>query len=251
MSDLNILFALNNNSTTDIEDSILEEYKKNGYGTFKYKKEFYTLGILKTLGEEKFDILVLKDKLDYEEFEMDFFELIKKTYSIRIIIILEERKRESEYIKLLYDNGYYDCIFKDDFDFSMLNSLINTGRNKKEAEEYYGVNDDFEFFITNQTSKIIEIDPIELEYLLIAFNKTDSEKINELLEITSKKYKKEQFNYLICILNQNKKTRMLLEQSNFNNLRFNNEVEREILRSELKLKLNKKIKKVKKIFKIV
>ena len=192
MKEKKVLFALTTDSDVRIENSILAKYKQLYGKSFNYKKEYYNQGILQAFYEnsdEQFDILVLNELLETEPFNLKFLDLLKEAGpNTRIIIVLGDTPNLEKTTKTLFKKGYYDCIFIKDLRVPDVAELIERPRNREEAQEYYGIEDD--------VSNNYIIEPEMLNHSLGVFYEADSNNICELYQLAKASYSKEQLIYL-------------------------------------------------------
>ncbi len=192
MKEKKVLFALTTDSDVRIENSILAKYKQLYGKSFNYKKEYYNQGILQAFHEnsdEQFDILVLNELLETEPFNLKFLDLLKEAGpNTRIIIVLGDTPNLEKTTKTLFKKGYYDCIFIKDLRVPDVAELIERPRNREEAQEYYGIEDD--------VSNNYIIEPEMLNHSLGVFYEADSNNICELYQLAKASYSKEQLIYL-------------------------------------------------------
>jgi MinD-like ATPase involved in chromosome partitioning or flagellar assembly len=87
------------------------------------------------------DCLFIQEFLDEgDPVTVDYLRNFDVFNNLRVICVFSERRR-AEYSSILYANGFYDCIFDSDTTHANLVSLFTRGRNKKQAQIYYGIKD--------------------------------------------------------------------------------------------------------------
>ena len=211
MDKLNILFAVNQSSEHKFEQAILAKYKEKYNKEFTYEKAFYNLDILKSLDEKKYDVLLLSDMLEGSLTEPAFIDKLTDKYDVRVILVMDDSRRGSNFVKQIYAMGCYDCIFKEDFKLSVIFSLFETPRTKREAKEYYEL-DDNSFAKIDESISINELSEIpeeELKIVLENLNNSTSENIKELFNIAKKTYSVQQMTFLISLLRTSGNTKVI------------------------------------------
>lgn len=252
MSKLKILFAITQKQSREVEEKILEKYKDQYKKEFIYEKAFYNEDIVKSLSENHYDILILMDRLEKNPTDPKFIDKLTDKFSdTRIILIMEENRKDSDFVKKIYAMGCYDFLFSTDFNFATIIPLLEKGRTKKAAKSYYEI-DDKELENIEETITTDNIDEISEEELLTVinnFNNSSSENIKELFELAEKTYTKEQMTYLISILNtdEDNKTIKLLKENDCNISKYERLLAKDINKTEIKGKVKKVEKIVEKI----
>lgn len=214
MSDLNVLFAVTQVKNNTVEETILNKYNELFNEKFTYSKEYYLLAIMKSLEENKFDILIIDENFE-NGVELEFIDKLTYKYSnLRIIMRIDDKKRGSIEIKRIFSRAFYDCIFNSDFTLQKVAELIKNPRNKKGAKDYYGIEDSDEVEIEYENNNLMKIPADELKEVLNSLNKANKENIKELFDIAINKYTFQQITYLISILrcNPNSKVISLLKE---------------------------------------
>lgn len=215
MKEIKILFALNSSSNTDMEESILSKYKKEYEASFIYKKELYMLGILKALKEEEYDVLIISDFLEKDSLiESSFIDKITDNFNrTRIIMLLDDKRKASSFVKSIFSMGCYDAIFKSDFNYNTLLPLMVNPRSKKDAKEYYAIE---EINIKDNINiNENEIAKDELDIVLNNLNRANIDNIGELLDIAEKTYSFNQMVYLISVIKKRKDIINVVIESNY------------------------------------
>lgn len=146
--------------------ALMEGYNK----TFEYKREYYIDGVLKCLSEENFDVLILYEKLESMPVDINILDTITDHYpNLQVIFAMEDSHKEDEFCNRLYALGVYDGIFVSDFEITSIAELLNAKRTKKEAKDYYGIDEkiddmDIKFQVTpleedilNKTISTLEV----------------------------------------------------------------------------------------------
>lgn len=85
------------------------------------------------------DCLLIQEYLDENEpITVEYLRNFDVFNNLRIICVFSEKQRE-DYAAILYANGFYDCLFENDATYANLVDLFSQGRNKKQAQIYYGI----------------------------------------------------------------------------------------------------------------
>lgn len=85
------------------------------------------------------DCLLIQEYLDETEpITVEYLRNFDVFNNLRIICVFSEKQRE-DYAGILYANGFYDCLFENDATYANLVDLFGQGRNKKQAQIYYGI----------------------------------------------------------------------------------------------------------------
>ena len=198
---MKILFAISQDTSNNIQENILKEYQEKYYKTFEYKSEYYLEGVLKCLNEEKFDILILNEALENELIDISVIDKLTDHHSeLQVIIAIDNKHREDEFTNQLYMLGVYDALYLSDFNIENLISIINSGRNKKQAKEYYGIEEnniediDLKF-------QVVPIQDEELNRVIkVLQNSIPDGNLNNIFKQVDKEYNTKEMCYLLTML---------------------------------------------------
>lgn len=243
MEEINILFAMSTNSSTQIEEKILSYYEKVYSKKFTFTKEYYLQGVVKALKESHYDIVIINEILENEPIQPQFIDMLTDNYdNLRVILVINDRHRGETLAKKLYAMGCYDCIFKSEFSLTMVADMIEHPRKKKDAKEYYNLDDSLENLeeAVNNTG-LSEIPQDELEHSLDTFNSATEEDIEELFDLAEQTYTFPQMVFLISTLNE--KVINLMKDSGCDVLKYKKALDRETK----KVAVNEKVKIVERV----
>lgn len=217
---MKILFALNQNSETDSEEIILKEYQNLTGERFEYKKEYDLSGVMKSLQLEHFDLLILNEELERNNYvTTSYIDDLTDKYSIRIIFIVQGSREDNSYAKRLFNIGVYDSLYSFDLDKETLVDLIIRPRTKAVAKTYLGIKELEDVTVESE----LEIIPEE-EFLniLIHFNEIEKERYSDTFDHICSLYNNKQIIYLIK--NIPKAIKDILEEANNDNYTNYNEI---------------------------
>ena len=234
---LKILFGINNNAKSDIEDKILKAYKKMNGKSFEYDREYYLQGILKSLEDNKYDILFISETFEADLVSLSLIDMITDKYSdLRIIFIMKELNKDNKIAKGLFSLGCYDGLYTSDFSLSNIVNLIDNPRNKKAAKLYYEIDDNLDVLdeVVHATL-LTEIPDDELNIVLDNFNAATSENIKELFELAVSTYNINQMNFLVSILND--RVINLIEEQGCDISKYQKAINKEVKKASKKEKL--------------
>lgn len=141
---MNILYAveLGNN------ENLYSKLKEN---KFHIERVYYKFALIEELESEKNTIILSQSLEDNIEIE-DIIKIFKMA-NTNSILIIEEKYRDSTFLKELLDNGIYNGVFEDDVDSDYIIHLLNNERNIEQAKDYYAIVSDL---IVNDNNKKME-----------------------------------------------------------------------------------------------
>ena len=169
-----VLFAIKSNYEDAAYEKILLAYKSMYNEEYYYDKEYYLHGTLKALKENTYDILVINENLETAPIDAEIIDKITDTYpNLRIIMAINNSHMEDAFTSQLYSIGVYDCLYSNEFNVENLIKLIRNGRNKKEAKEYYNIDDGVEEL--KSKFKLKEITSKEIDNIQLAFKNSENE----------------------------------------------------------------------------
>ena len=112
--------------------------------------EYFTVSqVISLQNKEQVEVAVTKNLCDYiiiqEKLGVDLIgagtieQWRNKNKSVRIILIVDSEKKSGRKAESLYDKGYYDAIFSNDFSKELLIPIMLQSRAKEDAYVYYGI----------------------------------------------------------------------------------------------------------------
>lgn len=199
---MRILFALNQNYEKTIEEDVLKYYNSIIGATFDYVKEYDLVGVSKRLKLEKFDLLILNEELERDNFVSTSFldDITDKFSDFRVILIVNSEHEQDNYIKRLFNLGIYDLLYSEDISLENIVSLVIRGRTKAEAKIYLDLHDIEDVSVEKELNYIIGA---ELLRILDYFNSIEKEYIEQAFEHIFKQYNEKQILYLLKHLSGN------------------------------------------------
>ena len=152
---MKVLFAVNND---DISEAIIKKYQKEYKEILSYKNVYYFNAILKELQKDKgYDRVVISEDLEpfannnYDSIDKFLFEKLdnisdeatdEEGDNTDIILICTDRRAKSdEMLVKIFGLGIYNAIIGQDRSIDEVCRLINKPRNKREAKQYYKIDD--------------------------------------------------------------------------------------------------------------
>jgi|GEM_PF-5695685 len=138
MQTIKALFAINQDSDWKVQKQFQEHIETKDI-EFPFVTEYNFQGVKDRLQKEKFDIIILYEKLDgSREITARDIDLLVDVTNTRILFIMEE-KDTLDKAKSIVAQGVYDILYTDDFDLSGAIELILRPRDKKGAKEYLAI----------------------------------------------------------------------------------------------------------------
>lgn len=200
---MKVLFAIGQNTSNEVQENILEEFRNRYDKSFNYKSEYYVDGVLKCLDEEKFDVLILNEELENEPVNLEIIDKITDHHpNLKVIFAINDNHREDDYTDRLYAIGVYDSLYFSDFETDNLISLLNCQRNKRQAKEYYGIDEkiediDIKFQVTPLTEEEITKTISSLQQSI------ENGNLDDIFKQVSKEYNAKEMCYLLTVLPNN------------------------------------------------
>lgn len=206
-----VLFGLNQNPNKEIETRIQDKYKEKYGEEFTFDTEYYLAGIQSKLEEHPYDVLILNENLETaNKVKADFLDQITDKHpGLNIIFVIDDAHQGSDFVKILFNIGIYNVLFKEDLKLSNIIELIQTSRSKKDAKIYLEI-DEVENIQSEDSTQ--EIPEAELENILITFTKTAPDDISPVFEEIYEQYNEKQMLFLLTVLSPG--TLGLLRKSN-------------------------------------
>ncbi len=215
---MRVLFAINQQYEKNIENSILEAYKKLFNEEFEFEKEYYLDGILKSLEEKNFDCLVIKEDLEgLNKVSISFLDKIKDTYeNLNIIMVIDDEHNKDEYVLGLFALPIYNIIYKNDMRISLLAELINKPRTRIQAKIELGIDEVGEnISLINEAveKKMSAIDEDKVEELIRELNSSTVDEINDTFKSFMDIYNDEQMMFLVSLFNESLDEKLIKSKS--------------------------------------
>lgn len=92
------------------------------------------------LNREKYDVLVCFEKLQNTSVGQGTVRVWMKDYpALKIILVVDNSRKSTGKMKGLYDRGYYDALYFQDFNPKELIQIVQHSRTKEKAWECYGL----------------------------------------------------------------------------------------------------------------
>jgi len=192
---LKILFALNQNDDTTIEEMLLSEYKSIIGADFQYSKEYDLSGVNKRLFLENFDVLVINEELERNNgVTTSFIDDLTDRLPIRIILIIRFDHEVDNYVRRLFNIGVYDLLYSHDITKENIVNLIISPRTKIEAKVYLDLHDVEDVVVESELNYISED---ELFNIFMYFEGIEENEYSKAFDHIIKQYNGEQILYLI------------------------------------------------------
>lgn len=238
---MKVLFAIGQDTSNSVQNNVLEEFQKKFNKIFTYKSEYYIDGVLKCLREEKFDVLVLNEELEKVAVDMGVIDTITDLYpDLQVILGISDKHKESEYINRLYALGVYDALYFSDFKVDNLIDLLNCNRTKKQAKDYYCIDekmDDIEIKF--------QVTPISEEELTKTISSLEQSlndgNLNGIFKQVDKEYNTKEMCYLLTML-PNKISEALINSKDKVYTKYQKIVQKEINKIETRKEAAKEVK---------
>lgn len=196
---MKILFAIGQNTDTTVQDKMLSKYKNLYNSEFTYKCEYYVDGVIKYLEENETDILVLNELLENEPVDISIIDNLTDHYpNLQVILAIDDKHKEDDFPNQLYALGVYNCLFFSDFTPDNLIGLFHKSRTKKQAKDYYGIEDsnsvDIQFQVTPITDDILQ------NTINTLYKSIEEGNLNEIFEQVDKEFTQKEMCYLLTVL---------------------------------------------------
>ncbi|WP_315069295.1 hypothetical protein [uncultured Clostridium sp.] len=243
---MRVLFAIGQNTSNEVQENVLKQYREKYNKSFEYKNEYYLDGVQKCLKEEEFDFLILSELLEGEAVDISVIDNITDLHpNLKVIYAIDDKHKEDEYTNRLYALAVYDGLYFNDFEIDKLIDLLNCPRTKKQAKDYYGIDEkiddiDIKFQVTPIKEEELNITIKSLEAGLKDGN------LNEVFKQVDKEYNPKEMCYLltmlpISILNA------LKDSKDKTYAKYEKRIQKEVQKVETQSKVEKEIKYVEKI----
>ncbi|MGG7060158.1 hypothetical protein ACQPUY_15600 [Clostridium nigeriense] len=209
---MRVLFAINYiNSSKQIS----KLYKKNFKESLDFDVTSNKKDTFKLLKENQYDVLIINSSLDGQAILFSEIEYIfNNKLSEKIILIIDNDKKDTDFSQRLYNLGLYNGIYEGDSTNINICELINKDRSSLEAKSYYNASDDVDLLAKD------DIELIERTELLILLEKMKNLNSNELVEFLIKLkeiYSDEQIKYLLDNTNLDIRSK-LIDKEIYNDL---------------------------------
>lgn len=195
---MKVLFAIGQNTDTTIQDKVLSTYKEIYNQEFNYECEYYIDGVVKYLSENDVDVLVLNELLENQPVDIQILDNITDQYpDLKVILGIDNKHKEDDFTNRLYALGLYNCLFFSDFTVDKLVEVLKTGRTKKQAKDYYEIEDDsidIQFQVSPISDDVLRTTVNALHESIIEGN------INEIFSEVDKEFNEKEMCYLLTVL---------------------------------------------------
>lgn len=196
---MKVLFAIGQSTDTTIQDKVLNKYEHLYGEKFSYECEYYVDGAIKYLSENQTDILVLNELLENEPVDISIIDDLTDHYpNLKVIIGIDNKHKEDEFTNKLYAIGVYDCLFFSDFNVDNLIELFHQGRTKKQAKDYYEIEDSNSIDIQFQVMPIT--DDILMNTISTLNKSIEDGNLNEIFAQVDKEFTQKEMCYLLTVL---------------------------------------------------
>lgn len=254
---MKVLFAVSNEN---ISEAIIKRYKDKYNELITYKNVYYFNAIIKELQTNcTYDRIVISEDLEVfsssNELSIDKFLLNKlsrimdegknsQTQATPIVFISSE-KREfgSDQLKEYYNLGLYDALIGNDRTITKICELLKTPRTKREAQEYYKIEDD-------SSKQIVDNNPVsttEIKNILRFYRgiSNNPERYSDTFDRIVVQYNDDQLRYIIQKLPMTVKIVLEQQNQNYRNLMLGQSTEsRIVIANEVKMNEQKKEKAI-------
>lgn len=192
---MNILFALNQDKSTNTEEAIISAYTKATGMSAEYSKEYDVEGIKKTLLTKHYDVVLLNEELERDSTLTTSFidELTDKYPRLRIILLVASHHEKDAYVKRLFNIGVYDLLYAHDISIDNIIMLMKEPRAKVDAKDYLELDEIEDAFVEDELT-IIPDD--QLYNILSYFENTEPDKMVSVYEHIYGQYNESQMIYL-------------------------------------------------------
>lgn len=193
---MKILFALNQDRSTDTEEAIISSYKSASEERVEFKKEYDLTGVTDALRMEHFDIVFLNEEIERDNTITTTYidDLTDKHPGTRIIMLVASHHEKDPYIKRLFNIGVYDLLYAHDISIDEIVRLMANPRNKAEAKEYLDLAEVGDAVVESELRVIPES---ELDSIISYLLNSEKESYPGIFEHIDKQYNDYQMMYLI------------------------------------------------------
>lgn len=126
------------------EKMLCREAAENGIEISACERRYSKAGIMQYLSDHPdTDVVVLSEAVEAKSpFDANDYELLAERHeNVRVILILMDERRGTEYMKNVFYSGIYNAVFASDAEMNMVLRLMNVSRSRKEAKLYYKLAD--------------------------------------------------------------------------------------------------------------
>lgn len=247
---MKVLFAVSNEN---ISEAIIKKYPKEYREILSYKNVYYFNAILKEIQKDKsYDRIVISEDLEpfintnHDSIDNFIFEHLDRISDeahdnegkeTSIILICSERRAPgSAILNKLFSIGVYNAVMGKDRNLQELCSLINRPRTKKEAKQYYRIDQ-----ATYDPSSENEVNEVEIQNILTHFKKLgkNTERYADSFNNIAAQYTDEQLKIIIKVLPMKVKAVLEVDSPKYQALMGSKPVQRVIPENkELGIKVN-------------
>lgn len=201
---MKVLFAIGQDTSNSIQENILKQFQMKYNKSFEYKSEYYVEGAMKCLeeAEGQYDVLILNETLENVAVDTKLIDTITDLYpNLQVILAIDDKHKEDDYTSKLYTLGVYDALYFSDFTDENLLELLDSRRSKKQAKDYYCIEEkiddiDIKFQITPITED-------ELNKTISVLHQSIKDgNLSEIFKEVDKEYNPKEMCYLLTMLPQ-------------------------------------------------
>lgn len=217
---MRVLFAVN---YVNSSKQIYKLYKKNYKKSLDIDVADNKIDAFKFLKENKYEVLIINTTLDGQAILFSEIEYIFNENDQRIILLIDDNKKNTDYPQMLYNLGLYDGIYESDSTNLYISELINKARNAEEAKDYYNASDEVNLL---QQSDDELIDTTELLILIEKMKSLNSLNLVQFLSKLEDIYSKDQLIFLLKKTDLDIRTKLIDSEvyKNLLDVNFTNEV---------------------------
>ena len=195
-----ILFGLNTSADKKLENAILDTYVEEIGREFTYDSEYYLQGIITKLSNKEYNLLILKEDLEgiANPVTIEYLDRITDKYpQLRVILIIEDEHEKDNYVKMLFNLGIYDVLYKEDSTIQAIVQLIEEPRSKMQSKIYLDLDE-----IENipEQDNLQEIQEEEYKQILSYLSKVGHDKLSESFDEIYRQYNEKQMLFLFTLL---------------------------------------------------
>lgn len=217
-----VLFAINQNSNQDVEKKISTLYEDTFGENVEFESEYYLAGIEKSLLEDKFDVLVLREDLESTNLvSIEFLDKLTDRYpNLNIIFMIKKDSHsDDDYIYKILALNIYNIVYINSFSVKDLICLFNKPRTKYEAKLYLEIDDtsiDYTKVSEVVNKKIEVVNESEIETILQNLNNVDDDNLDKTFnEIIIKNYEEKERLFIISCFNESLVNRLMKNSRSF------------------------------------
>lgn len=189
---MRVLFAVNYMNSSK---QIYKLYKKNYRKSLDIDVAGNKIDAFRFLKENKYEVLIINTTIDGQAILFSEIEYIfKQENEQRIILIIDDDKKNTNYPQMLYNLGLYDGMYENDSTNLYISQVINKGRTSEEAKDYYNASDEVNLLEESDEGLI---DTTELLMLIEKMKSLNSVELVDFLSKLEDIYSEEQIVFLL------------------------------------------------------